>query len=167
MVSALETQALRATAKLVQKNEDELILELGRRLQAVSLDAGIAGDFEPRLAETLGPLDDLKANALRFAHMISEQAFGIVCGVDEGGQALRQAVADAVSEGAARAAAAVAAVLIGSLGLAPTIAAPLAALLVKQFLKATYKATCTAWGQSLKTGTAAPGSAPGRLPAPA
>jgi len=150
MASVLETQALPATEKLVQKDEDELILELGRRLNAVALDPILAGEFDPRLPQALGPLDDLKKGALVFLKSISQLAFGAVCGDDPDGAELRETVVVAVAEGSAKAAAALAAVLVAGLGLAPAIAAAVAAVLIKQFLKTTYKATCTAWGKSLK-----------------
>jgi len=142
-------EAKPAIETLLKSDEDQLYTELGARLETLRRDASVAGSFSPTLTEPLGPADDLRLLGQRFFARIGTEAYGVVCGGQDGDTEEHQQLLTAFSIGTDAVATALVAVLVASLGLAPAIAAVVAAIVVKVFYRAAYGAMCDVWKQKV------------------
>jgi hypothetical protein len=137
-----------ATSRLLDLSEQNLYLELGKRLQAVRRDPGLSGSFDLKLdsaPEAYGLADDLINFADRFLKRLNEQAFSVVCGSEATDVRDRQDLVNAFGLGKEAVAGALAALLVSQLFIAPVIAVVAAPIIVKLLFQPTHAAMCDVW----------------------
>lgn len=133
-----------------QKDEVGLELLIGMRAKAIEQDPALRDDpdFEPKYqAQTMGPLDDIKALGSQILNRWNLELYGVVCG-NMGYQKDRKAVLDSLNLGETAVVAAVAGALL-SLGVTAAIAAGLAPLIVRRFIWPAKDELCDAWREAL------------------
>ena len=146
----IKSQARPAVDALLQNDEDQLYLELGKRLSAIKQDPSLSGSFTPDLpsdVEALGPVDDLKEIARRFFARFNAQAYQLVCGAEAENSEEREQVLNAFGIGQDAVAAAIVGLLVSQLALAPAVAAVVAALIVRLFFRPAYESMCEVWSE--------------------
>lgn len=142
----LVAKASPAVTHLLTLDEDQLFNELGARLKALSREPSVGASFDvDEASASLESWKDFTNFGKKYFNNLNSVAHDIVCGSEEGSQAVSQAI----QHGETAVAAAIAALLVSHLGLAAVIAAAVAALIVKIFFKATAKTLCESWKESL------------------
>ncbi len=149
MSQKLADQARPVVENLLTQEPDDLYLELGLRMQAMSVSPALAGTFAPELPETQGALDNVRKFGKEFFNRASLQAYGLLCGTDQQSAAQRQEVVAAFTNGSSGVATLLATLLVAQLGLAPAVAAVVAALVIKLFLQPAVESMCQAWEKGL------------------
>src|SRR5262249_30624602 len=128
---SLQSSAQPAVEQLANLQEEQLYVELGKRLRAIRGSASESGDFAMAAstpAEAFGAGDELKALGRKFFVRWSAAAYDLVCGAAPDDASARKQVADAFSLGPEAIAASVAAILVSHLGMAAALAAVVASL---------------------------------------
>lgn len=148
----LTADAKSSTDHLLEYEEDELLVELGRRADAASINPSLVATFDPtKLAavESLGPLEleDVREFGRRFFRKASRRAYDVVCGEGESEESV--VVRRAFEQGKQAAAAALAAVMVASIGVLPAVAAAVAALIVTTVVPSGSEVLCEMWGERL------------------
>lgn len=143
-----------AAAQRLYDRKDEVGLELliGMRDRAIEKIPALEDDveFEPEYeAQTMGPLDDIKALGRKVLNRWNKELYSLVCNKEGDDQKDRKAILDSLSLGETAVIGAVAAALL-TLGVAAAIAAALAPLIVKRFIWPAKDELCDAWGEGLK-----------------
>jgi hypothetical protein len=136
-----------ATSKLLKLNEQDLYLELGKRLYAVRRDPKLSAslDLSELGIETYGIAGDIADFGKRFLKRVNEQAFALVCGPDATDVQERQELTKAFGLGSEAVAGVLASLFIAQLGLAPAIAVAVAPIIVKLVFGPTHAAMCETW----------------------
>ncbi len=140
-----------AAEKLLENSPTQLYEMLGMRLKAVQDDIGKQGSFEPDVAysDHMGAMDELSKLGQRVFKRISKEAYGLVCGSDEGDKDDRKTIVDALNLSSKAAVIALSGVLVSSFGLAAAVASVIAALIIKRFAKPAgeeaLKFLCDTW----------------------
>ena len=151
-MSDLAEMARPAVDELLQRNEDELYMELGARLQAMGRDPVLSSSFAPQIdtgLESFGAMEDFKEFGKRFFERVNVHAYELVCGTDSTNAGERQKVVDAFGVGKEAVAATMAGLLVVQLGLAPAIAAVVAAIVISVFFRSAHEAMCKVWKEHL------------------
>lgn len=152
-MTALMDEARLGLDALKTDDEDQLYMELGRRLQAMQIDPSLSGSFAPDLpvADVSFGIDgeaamaDLKSFGQGFFTRVNVQAYQLVCGGGADNTQDRKQVLDAFGVGKEAVAPAIAALLVAQLGIAPAIAAVVAMLIIRLFFRPAYEAMCEVW----------------------
>jgi hypothetical protein len=148
----LASQAQAAVDTLAAKTDDELYVELGKRLAMNRTDPKKVAEFQPQIPpefETLGMVADLKALGRNYFSRVNKGAYELMCGSDADDTRERKKLVEAFGIGKEAVAAALAALLVAYLGIAPALAAVVAALVLRLFFRPAYDATCDLWKSKL------------------
>ena len=107
-------------------------------------------EFEPEYeAQTMGPLDDIKAVGRKILNRWNKELYSLVCNKKGDDQKGRKAILDSLSLSETAVIGAVATTLL-TLGVAAAIAAPVAPLIVKRFIWPAKDELCEAWSEGIK-----------------
>jgi len=145
-------QAKSAVSGLMEKDEEQLYLELGRRLRLMGQEPALSGKLvvpSGRDLEALGPVDDLKALATGFFNRFSVEAYHVICGGEKQDDPDHKKMVEAFGLDKQTVAAFLTTLLVTNLGLAPLIATAVAALIVRLFFKPVYEEMCAFWKSRL------------------
>ncbi len=145
-------QAKTAVTGLIEKDEEQLYLELGRRLRLMGQDPALSGKLvvpAGKDLEALGPIDDLKALAKGFFNRFSVEAYNVICGGGKQNDPDHKKMVEAFGLDKQTVAAFLTTLLVTNLGLAPLVAATVAALIVRLFFKPAYEEMCAFWKSKL------------------
>src|SRR5918912_1006988 len=148
-------QLERSLHDLVDMDDSELMIELGRRLveteKEVQSHASLtmAQPTGPSLdkAELAGPLDFLGRTASLFLTRFNEQLYSLICNPNDPDNPV---IRTALESGTQSLGLVLGGVLVASFGWLPGIAAVIAAIILKRVVKVGYGATCEAWKEQLK-----------------
>lgn len=141
-----------AIGELLGAEDDQLLVQLGMRTMAMTLNPAVAGSYAPDVTwdgTQMGGLDDLKKLGRRLFRRWNQEAFKLVCGDDPDDKGSRDEIKKAIGMGNVTLAAVVAGTLVSSFGLAPAVAGVVAALVVKRVLKPTHEEVCAVWREKL------------------
>ena len=143
-----------AAAQGLYDRKDEVGLELliGMRYRAVKEIPALKDnvEFEPEYeAQTMGPLDDIKAVGRKILNRWNKELYSLVCNKKGDDQKDRKAILDSLSLSETAVIGAVATTLL-TLGVAAAIAAPVAPLIVKRFIWPAKDELCEAWSEGIK-----------------
>ncbi|MBW4640393.1 MAG: hypothetical protein KME05_19620 [Gloeocapsa sp. UFS-A4-WI-NPMV-4B04] len=149
------TQLDELTEKLVELDDNQLMLHLGMSTQGISKDlegqtrSASIDSIDLSLYEITRSNQDTLHFGQRLFKRLNASSYELLCKdpFDDGEtlQKLNEALKDSI----AKAAGFLAPVLVANLGLAPAIAAIIAALIVKTISKAFADEICATWKQSL------------------
>lgn len=154
-MSDLVNRARPAVDSLLDKDEEQLYQELGRRALAIQQDPSISGSFAPEIntqLEPLGALDDFKDFGQRFFKRVNKQSYQLICGTEAEDSEERENIISAFGIGKEAVAPAMAALLVVHMGLAPALAAVVAALILRLVFRNGYEAMCEVWKEKLPEG---------------
>ncbi|GLI47302.1 hypothetical protein [Methanoculleus bourgensis] len=148
----LEEAAKPAVINLLQKDEDQLYVELGMRQKAYTQDLSISGSFDPVVMDdiaVLGPMDEIREFGQRLFNRWTLEAHKLLCGAEKEDVEDIQQLQNAFGIDDVAVAAFLATVLVTQLGIAAALAAVVAAIIVKRFFHPTYEEFCRAWTRHL------------------
>lgn len=145
------TTIIAAAEQLRAKDEEALVLEIGRRGKSIESDP--SGADNPNLSVAygthMGMIDDVKALGWRILARWNKELHAIVCTSDRPeDREMRQKVVDALRLDEAALIATVLQALIW-LGAPAAIAAPVAPLIVRKFILPAKDELCLAWGEAI------------------
>lgn len=142
--------------KLQELDEDELIAQVGMRVQAIESHQERAASIES-LSEPMpvprASWDDVLKTGQNLLNQTSANTYKLMCtpigGNGDLAKELNQVLNEKTAEAAAKATSLIAPVLVGSLGLPQSLAVLLGTLIVKKLAKGTSDFICDRWQQSL------------------
>jgi hypothetical protein len=146
----VEQQLKQSVEELANLNEDQLEIELGRRLQLTAAELksqpalSTALPLPPQLdqAELAGPIDFLQGLGKRFLGKLNRQMYELVCNPDDPDNGKVKVALDKGTEGLGYV---LAGVLATTFGLLPAIAGVVGTILARRVLKAGHQALCETW----------------------
>ena len=155
---SLEKEMAKQSHKYAQMSEDQLLTELGRRLdtlsheQKVQLTLSTSDVAMPIPEQALaGPLaDKFKEIAMSFLDRFHKDLYRLMCDTND---ADNQKIRDAFSTGEESAAIFVSSLVLVHFAWLPAIATIVIGLIIRRFVKSlatsTYDQACAAWGKEL------------------
>lgn len=141
--------------KLQALDEDELIAQLGMRVQAIESDPSAASieSLEEPMPVPRASWDDVLKTGQNLLNQTSADTYKLMCtpigGNGDLAKELNQVLNEKTAEAAAKATSLITPVLVGSLGLPQSLAVLLGTLIVKKLAKGTSDFICDRWQQSL------------------
>lgn len=147
---SIETQIQSSVYALVDLEEDELEIELGRRLELNKkelaseevLTSAYPGDPTLDQAELMGPLDFLRDVAVKFVDKFNYLLYRLICDPSDPDH---EQVKASIVAGTEKLAYILAGLLAANFGMLPGIAAVVATLIAKRLFKAGHEALCERW----------------------
>ena len=141
--------------KLQALDEDELIVQLGMRAQALESDPSAASieSLEKPMPVPRASWDDVLKTGQNLLNKTSADTYKLMCtpigGNGDLAKELNQVLNEKTAEAATKATSLITPVLVGSLGLPQSLAVLLGTLIVKKLAKETSDFICDRWQQSL------------------
>ena len=141
--------------KLQALDEDELIAQLGMRVQALESDPSAASieSLERPMPVPRASWDDVLKTGQNLLNQTSADTYKLMCtpigGNGDLAKELSQLLNEKTAEAAAKAISLITPVLVGSLKLPQSLAVLLGTLIVKKLAKGTSDFICDRWQQSL------------------
>ena len=141
--------------KLQALDEDELIAQLGMRVQVFESDPSAASieSLEEPMPVPRASWDDVLKTGQNLLNQTSADTYKLMCtpigGNGDLAKELNQVLNEKTAEAAAKATSLITPVLVGSLGLPQSLAVLLGTLIVKKLAKGTSDFICDRWQQSL------------------
>ena len=150
------TQIDTLTEKLVEFDENQLMLHLGMSIKGIGEDlegqtrSASIDSVDLSLYEITRSNEDTLNFGQRLFKRLNTASYELLCKDPfDGGETL-QKLNEALKDSTAKAAGFLAPVLVANLGLAPAVAAIIAALIVKTFSKALADEICATWKEKLE-----------------
>lgn len=149
-------QFQQSVGQLVDLDESELLLELGRRLVETGkeMEGGTqtlaaAQPAGPSLdkAELAGPVEFVQRAAVTFLRRFNRQLYSLVCDPADPDNHI---IKTALESGTQNVGLVLGGVLVASFGWLPGVATVIAAIIVKRLMKASHTAVCETWKESLE-----------------